>query len=79
MALEQDVSDVVIALMFILSLVTIIGNTITSIVIITKKSLRNNPGNRFLLSLSFADCFVGLFVMIPSAFKAWVSKHLIVF
>ena len=79
MALEQDVSDAVIALMFILSLVTIIGNTLTIIVIITKKSLRNNPGNRFLLSLSIADCFVGLFVMIPSAFKAWVSKHLIVF
>ena len=62
------------AVMFIFCLTTIIGNTITIIVILSKKSLRKNIGNLFILSLSLADFCVGLFVMIPAWMKSLVRK-----
>ena len=62
----------VVAVMMILSAVTVTGNVATIIIILAKKNLRCNPSNRFILSLSFADCFVGLFVMLPSALRIMV-------
>ena len=73
---ENDISKPGIVIMFLLSAITIVGNIITIIVIVTKKSLLNNPGNRFILSLSMADCFVGLFVMIPSTIRILVKSCL---
>ena len=64
----------VVAAMLILSAITVIGNLVTIIVILAKKNMRCNPSNRFILSLSCADCFVGLFVMLPSALRIMVCK-----
>ena len=62
----------VVAAMMILSATTVIGNVVTIVIILAKKNLRCNPSNRFILSLSIADCFVGLFVMFPSALRIMV-------
>ena len=62
----------VVAVMMILSAITVIGNVATIVIILAKKNLRCNPSNRFILSLSCADCFVGLFVMLPSALRVMV-------
>ena len=61
-----------VAVMMILSAITVIGNVATIVIILAKKNLRCNPSNRFILSLSCADCFVGLFVMLPSALRVMV-------
>jgi len=53
----------------LLIFLTVVGNAITIIVILTRKKLRNNHGNRFLLSLAAADFGVGLFVMLPSVLQ----------
>ena len=59
--------------MMLLSAITVTGNVATIVIILAKKNLRCNPSNRFILSLSFADCFVGLFVMFPSALRIMVK------
>ena len=63
----------VVACMIILSAITVIGNSATIVIILLKSNLRHNPSNRFILSLSLADCFVGLFVMFPSALRIMVN------
>jgi len=55
--------------MWILIILTVVGNAVTLIVILSRKKTRNNHGNRFLLSLSAADFSVGLFVMLPSVVR----------
>ena len=70
----QEYNGWVVAAMMILSAITVIGNVATIVIILTKKNLRCNPSNRFILSLSCADCFVGLFVMLPSALRIMVIK-----
>ena len=69
----HEYSGWAVAAMMILSATTVIGNVVTIVVILLKKNLRCNPSNRFILSLSIADCFVGLFVMFPSALRIMVS------
>jgi len=56
--------------MWILIILTVVGNAITIIAILARKKTRNNHGNRFLLSLSAADFSVGLFVMLPSVMQS---------
>ena len=70
---NRDVSHPEVWVMFILSLVTIVGNALTFAAILSKKKLRKNPGNRFILSLCLADFCVGLFVMMPSLFRIQVN------
>ena len=70
----QEYNGWVVAAMMILSAITVIGNVATIVIILAKKNLRCNPSNRFILSLSCADCFVGLFVMLPSALRIMVIK-----
>ena len=60
--------------MWIIVVLTVIGNLVTLIVLLTKKNLRKRPDTRFLVSLSVADLAVGLFVMIPSTLKIMVSN-----
>ena len=70
---NRDVSHPEVWIMFILSLITIVGNALTFAAILSKKKLRKNPGNRFILSLCLADFCVGLFVMMPSLFRIQVN------
>ena len=70
---NRDVSHPEVWVMFILSLITIVGNALTFAAILSKKKLRKNPGNRFILSLCLADFCVGLFVMMPSLFRIQVN------
>ena len=72
---DRDVSHPEVWVMFILSLVTIVGNALTFAAILSKKKLRKNPGNRFILSLCLADFCVGLFVMMPSLFRIQVRMR----
>ena len=64
----------VMIFLWIIVLLTVIGNLVTLSVLLTKKNLRKRPDTRFLVSLSVADLAVGLFVMIPSILKNMVSK-----
>ena len=64
-----------ITLMWIIIVLTIIGNVATLIVLLAKKKLRKRPDARFLLSLSCADLAVGIFVMIPGVLKTMVSHQ----
>ena len=72
---NRDVSHPEVWVMFILSLITIVGNALTFAAILSKKKLRKNPGNRFILSLCLADFCVGLFVMMPSLFRIQVRRR----
>jgi len=62
-----------ILFMWILTIITVVGNAVTIVVILSRKKTRSCVGNRFLLSLSAADFSVGLFVMLPSIFKTMNS------
>jgi len=62
-------NDISLVFACLLIFLTVVGNAITIIVILTRKKLRNNHGNRFLLSLAAADFGVGLFVMLPSVLQ----------
>ena len=53
-------------------IITVIGNAIILIVIISQQKLRRIISNLFIFSLSIADFCVGLFVMIPAWLKSWV-------
>jgi len=62
-----------IVCMWLLIVLTVIGNAITIIVILARKKTRNSHGNRFLLSLAAADFSVGLFVMLPGVMQ--ITNH----
>ena len=69
---ESSLNMFGISVMWLIILLTVVGNMATLAIILTKKSLRNRPDARFLLSLSCADLAVGLFVMTPYVFKIMV-------
>eukprot|EP00092_Neocalanus_flemingeri_P063222 GFUD01076448.1.p1 GENE.GFUD01076448.1~~GFUD01076448.1.p1 ORF type:complete len:410 (-),score=81.96 GFUD01076448.1:117-1346(-) len=58
-----------IVCIWILIILTVVGNAVTLFVILARKKTRNSHGNRFLLSLSAADFSVGLFVMLPGVLR----------
>ena len=61
--------------LFLLILLTISGNVIVVLAVITQKKLRS-VSNMFILSLSLTDLLVGTIVMIPAAlveiFREWI-------
>ena len=71
---ERDIGPLGITIKTILVIITVVGNLATIIIILAKRKLRKELGNRFILSLSVADFCVGLFVMLPYIFKSWVCK-----
>ena len=71
--INQDKLNIAgISVMWLIIVLTIIGNVATLLVILTKKSLRDRPDARFLVSLSCADLAVGMFVMTPYVLKMMV-------
>lgn len=62
--------DVVIILLYILAVLTVLGNIMVVVAILSQEKTRKVRSNRFLISLAVADMCVGLFVMIPSVAKA---------
>ena len=72
MALPPD-EIVAVIFMWLLTLMTIVGNLTTIIIILKKKRLRNRPDTRFLLSLASADLAVGISVMAPGVIRIMVS------
>ena len=71
--------DVVVAIKWFLTVLTIGGNLTTIIIILTKKQLRNRPDARFMLSLASADLAVGIFVMVPGIVYIMVSFFTFIF
>ena len=65
---------VAVIFMWLCTLITIIGNLTTIIIILRNKRLRNRPDTRFLLSLASADVGVGIFVMVPAVTRIMVSS-----
>ena len=72
MYLEPD-TVVAVIFLWLMTLVTTLGNLTILIIILRKKKLRNRPDTRFLLSLASADLAVGIFVMPPAVIRIMVS------
>lgn len=64
---------VLIALFCLLIVVTIIGNTLVILSILTTRRLRTVT-NLFVMSLAVADWLVGIFVMPPAVLVSSVGK-----
>ncbi|XP_045159152.1 5-hydroxytryptamine receptor 6-like [Mercenaria mercenaria] len=76
---RPDVVNIMIgAFLFLLVLLTIIGNVVVFLAVICNKKLRT-VSNIFIISLSLADLLVGTVVMIPAVlseiFQRWILAH----
>ena len=64
-----DPMDLIIMVMYMLVLVTVLGNILVLVSILTQDKTRAVRSNKFLVSLACADLCVGIFVMLPSILK----------
>jgi 7 transmembrane receptor (rhodopsin family) len=76
---EMEITDLIFVVLFcLLIIITIIGNTLVIISVITTRRLRTVT-NCFVMSLAVADWMVGVFVMPPAVAYYLSSKYFVIF